>query len=689
MNPESFDPPSLEVLESLLPGYDLIAFIAQGGMGAVYKARQRSLDRDVAIKILPRELGADPEFRQSFETEAKAMARLNHPNLIGVYDFGDADGMPYIVMEYVPGKSLFHSAHNLAVEPHQAVTIVKAICDGLAHAHENGVIHRDIKPANILLTPKAVPKVGDFGLARPAGEGSTGLLMGTPGYSAPEIIRQPDHADHRSDIFALGVVLYELLIGRCPPYDVPPPPPSTIVGCDPALDIICAIAMHPAASMRYSSAESMSAALDQWLRGGTRVPPARTTATISHAPVRPPRPVAAQAAPIVVKSRGSSSFVVQAAVLAVLIVVTAIAWKHLKGMEAENDAKKAAYDASKANPSATADTSSRPKRPAGDSEPAPRPKDSSPAKPDPTSPEETGVTPDPDVATADDSHSEPKNTTSIVTGEEEMDPAEAAAEAVELPPAIVELETKAKSLVEGLEKDRDKELAANAKTFTWDLDSWLKSLGKSDQLTWKPHVERLKRLAVGDRVPTRVDTDSGINLSERMARIAEFAARKQKAIDEGFETKVTKIRDAYVTRVKEAAAKARESGDEALAKAVDKRVADSDTLSRWLRIINPDENLAFVLDETGAGPSIIGEWTSKTSNSVVTFAGDGTCKSSQGSKGQWIKELLEADQVRYVVSWNSGYIDQLSPEGQGKILAGTNNRGQTVRLVRSADGQVE
>ncbi len=677
MNAESFDPPSLEVLESLLPGYDLIAFIAQGGMGAVYKARQRSLDRDVAIKILPRELGADPEFRQSFETEAKAMARLNHPNLIGVYDFGDADGMPYIVMEYVPGKSLFHSAHNLAVDPRQAVTIVKAICDGLVHAHENGVIHRDIKPANILLTPKAVPKVGDFGLARPAGADSTGLLMGTPGYSAPEIIRQPDHADHRSDIFALGVVLYELLIGRCPPYDVPPPAPSTIVGCDPALDVICAIAMHPAASMRYPSAESMSAALDQWLRGGTRVPPPRTTATISHAPARPPRPVAAQAAPIVVKSRGSSSFVAQAAVLAALIVVTAIAWKHLKGMEQKKAADEAAYRASKANPTATAEPSSKPKPAA---KPEPKPHIPSPTTKDPATPPDSS---EPEIATADDSL--PEDHPSDPMRDEETDPAETAEKTVELPPAIIELETKAKSLVAGLETDRDKELAANFKTFGWDLDSWIKSLNKTEQITWRPHVERLKRLATGDRVPTRVDSDSGINLSERMAKVAEFAARKQKSIDENFETKAARIRDAYVTRVKEAAGKSIEAGEQDVAKALEAKAEAAADLDTWLTALGAKMPSAVA----AANTSIIGEWTSKTSNSVVTFAGDGTCKSSHGSKGQWIKEMLEANQVRYVVSWNSGYIDQLSPEGQGKILAGTNNRGQTVRLVRNPDGQVE
>jgi len=269
MSAESFEPPTLEQLSKLLPAYEFQSFIAQGGMGAVYKARQLSLDRDVAIKILPRELGADPEFRQSFEHEAKAMARLNHPNLIAVYDFGDADGMPYIVMEFVPGKSLYHSAYQRKIDPVQAVTIVKGICDGLAHAHDQGVIHRDIKPANILLTPKAEPKIGDFGLARPAGTDHSGVVMGTPGYAAPEITRQPNLADRGSDIFALGVVLYELLVGRCPPYEAKPPLASAVSGCDPALDRICEKATHPVVASRYPSAGAMSAALDAWLRRAT------------------------------------------------------------------------------------------------------------------------------------------------------------------------------------------------------------------------------------------------------------------------------------------------------------------------------------------------------------------------------------------------------------------------------------
>ncbi|MCX6867500.1 MAG: serine/threonine-protein kinase, partial [Verrucomicrobia bacterium] len=147
--PITFLAPELAQLVPLFPGYVLELMIATGGMGAVYRAVQKSLDRTVAIKILSREFSKDAAFCAGFEAEAKAMAHLNHPNLIGVYDFGEVDGMRYIIMEYVPGKSLFHSAHGIAIDPGEVIRLVTGICNGLAHAHKNGIIHRDIKPSNI------------------------------------------------------------------------------------------------------------------------------------------------------------------------------------------------------------------------------------------------------------------------------------------------------------------------------------------------------------------------------------------------------------------------------------------------------------------------------------------------------------------------------------------------------------
>ena len=261
-SPSSFIAPDPAELAPLFPGYEIEGLIATGGMGAVYRAVQKSLDRAVAIKILPHELSADEGFRSGFEAEAKAMARLNHPNLIGVYDFGEVAGMLYIIMEFVPGCSLFHSSHGTAIDPSEVVRIVSGICSGLAHAHDNGIIHRDIKPANILLDLGANPKIGDFGLARPTDrqiqEGEE--IFGTPHYTAPEVINSPHSVDHRSDIFSLGVILHELLTGRLPADDHRAA--SAISHCDPRFDAIIRRATDPLPANRYSSAHEIERELN-------------------------------------------------------------------------------------------------------------------------------------------------------------------------------------------------------------------------------------------------------------------------------------------------------------------------------------------------------------------------------------------------------------------------------------------
>ena len=245
-------------LAPFFPGYEIQNLIAVGGMGAVYCAVQKSLDRKVALKVLPMELSKDAAFCKGFETEAKAMARLNHPNLIGVFDFGEVNGMLYIVMEFVPGQSIYHSAHGHAIAPAEVIRLITAICNGLSHAHKNGIIHRDIKPANILLDLGAEPKIGDFGLARPierkieAGE----EIFGTPHYTAPEVVDMPNSVDYRADIFSVGVMLHELLTGKLPADD--PRPASLIARCDVRFDAIIKRATQPLPAARYASAEDMA-----------------------------------------------------------------------------------------------------------------------------------------------------------------------------------------------------------------------------------------------------------------------------------------------------------------------------------------------------------------------------------------------------------------------------------------------
>lgn len=280
--------PEVTELAPLFPGYEIQGLIATGGMGAVYCALQKSLDRTVALKILPKELSADAAFCAGFEAEAKAMARLNHPNLIGVYDFGEVNGMLYIMMEYVPGKSIYHSAYGKAIAPAEVIRLVSGVCHGLAHAHENGIIHRDIKPSNILLDVQAQPKIGDFGLARPIErkieEGEE--IFGTPHYTAPEVVNAPHSVDYRADIFSVGVLLHELLTGKLPADDARPA--SVIARCDVRFDAIIRRATHPVPSGRYSSANELAKdllAIAQKTTGGAanlprRVQPRRPTGPI-------------------------------------------------------------------------------------------------------------------------------------------------------------------------------------------------------------------------------------------------------------------------------------------------------------------------------------------------------------------------------------------------------------------------
>lgn len=318
-HPQAFEAPSIQELAPLFPGYEIETLIATGGMGAVYRAIQKSLDRTVAIKILPKEFSKDAAFCEGFEAEAKAMAKLNHPNLIGVYDFGEVNGMLYIIMEYVPGHSLFHASNGMAIDPGEVVRLVSGICDGLAHAHENGILHRDIKPSNILLDLEARPKIGDFGLARPMDrkiqEGEE--IFGTPHYTAPEVVDAPHTVNNRADIFSVGVLLHELLTGKLPADDRRPA--SLISHCDPRFDAIIRRATNPLADARHSNAAEISKELRAI--GQSQGP------RVARGPAQPVNPVHRPSAgrrsarPVVIrKSSGGGSGIVAMLVVAALAI---------------------------------------------------------------------------------------------------------------------------------------------------------------------------------------------------------------------------------------------------------------------------------------------------------------------------------------------------------------------------------
>ena len=262
---DAFGTPKPKELNALLPAYEVKQRIARGRMGAVYLARQKSLDRDVAIKVLPRNFGTDPAFRTRFEEEAKTMARLRHPNVIGVHDFGEVEDYLYLTMDFVDGKSLQHSTRGRAIAQKTAARVVLSICEGLSQAHEAGIAHRDLKPSNILIGSNREPRIGDFGLVgHSGGKEDHG---GSPQYSSPETMEDPSSVDERSDVYSVGVILYELLTGELPGESYTPPSRSEAQKVDARFDKIVRRAMHPAPGMRFADAGAMAVELKPLLDG--------------------------------------------------------------------------------------------------------------------------------------------------------------------------------------------------------------------------------------------------------------------------------------------------------------------------------------------------------------------------------------------------------------------------------------
>src|SRR5882762_6504324 len=202
-------PPALHALAAAFPQLEILELIGQGGMGFVYKARQPKLERLVALKILPQSLAADPAFAERFTREGRVLARLNHPNIVTIHDFGQAGGYFYLLMEFVDGVNLRQAMRIGRFTPAQALVIVPKICEALQFAHDEGVLHRDIKPENILLDSKGRIKIADFGIAKLLGEPTadktltdSGAAIGTPHYMAPEQLERPQEVDQRADIYS-------------------------------------------------------------------------------------------------------------------------------------------------------------------------------------------------------------------------------------------------------------------------------------------------------------------------------------------------------------------------------------------------------------------------------------------------------------------------------------------------------
>jgi len=211
-----------------IPGYQILGKLGAGAMATVYKAKQLSLDREVAIKVLPQKHTKDPDFVARFYAEGKAAGKLNHPNIVAAYDVGQAGEFHYFVMEYVEGRSVWDDLQKRGRYPEQeALKLVLQVARALEHAHAAGFVHRDVKPKNIMITNDGVAKLADMGLARAvsdreAAEAEAGKAYGTPYYISPEQIRGEVDIDFRADIYSLGATAYHMVTGRVP-FDGPNP----------------------------------------------------------------------------------------------------------------------------------------------------------------------------------------------------------------------------------------------------------------------------------------------------------------------------------------------------------------------------------------------------------------------------------------------------------------------------------
>ncbi len=272
-----------DLINQRLGQYELKSLLGRGGMATVYLARQASMDRDVAIKVMAKELSDDEQFVARFEHEAQLIASLQHPHILPVIDFGHEGKLIYIVMQLVRGGSLDDRLRKGALTLNTASRMLGQISSALTFAHEKGIVHRDLKPNNVLLDERNNTYLTDFGIAKMLAGTSkltaTGNILGTPAYMAPEQWRG-EPVDARTDIYSLGVMTYEMVLGRLPfsgetPYtlmykhfnDAPPPPREINPSLNPVIEVVILRALSKNADERYQSAEEMAEDFDNAVRG--------------------------------------------------------------------------------------------------------------------------------------------------------------------------------------------------------------------------------------------------------------------------------------------------------------------------------------------------------------------------------------------------------------------------------------
>ena len=293
----------MEQVATHFPELDVLGLIGAGGMGAVYKARQPKLDRTVALKILSADLAKDPAFAERFNREGRILARLNHPHIVSVFDFGKQGPFLYLLLEYVDGVNLREAMQAGEFTAGDSLALVQDICAALKFAHDEGILHRDIKPENVLLDSRGRVKIADFGLAKLVGKDASeditltqqGAVMGTLHYMAPEQLETPLDVDQRADIYSLGVVFYELLTGELPLGRFALP--SGKSSLDPRIDDVVLRALERKRELRYQSVGEVKTDVDaitQSKAGGSASPSATRNASPSATRNASPNAVATQ-----------------------------------------------------------------------------------------------------------------------------------------------------------------------------------------------------------------------------------------------------------------------------------------------------------------------------------------------------------------------------------------------------------
>lgn len=323
---------------STIGRYEIRSVAGRGGMATVYVAYDPLFEREVAIKLLPSELLYHPTLRRRFEREAKIVAALDHPYLVPVYDIGEENNAPYLVMRYMRGGSLAERLDKGALPIDEAVQIILRLADGLNAVHEHGIIHRDLKPSNILFDQWGKPFISDFGTARPTEEEavltSLGSAVGTPAYMSPEQIQGQSDLDGRSDIYALGILLYEMLIGGHP-YETDSPmgavvqhitePPPRLLQQNPHLpaefEQIILRAMAKDRDARYATALTMAAAVEAARTQGATAP--RNAVTIAIQRILFPAAATTAPAPPIAQTGGKWGgwFVAGGAIIVVIVAL--------------------------------------------------------------------------------------------------------------------------------------------------------------------------------------------------------------------------------------------------------------------------------------------------------------------------------------------------------------------------------